>query len=163
MTSTVIPQPPAIPFNFTNFALRYPEFAPCGEALCQLYYDEAGIYCANSAASAPFADGTLTNLLWMLTAHIAWINAPRDANGNPAASGVPASSIVGRINSASEGSVSVGAENNFPPGTPQWYQQTRYGAAYWAATAGYRTMRYSARPTGVPGVVYPSGRGGRVF
>jgi hypothetical protein len=98
----------------------------------------------------------------MLTAHIAWLNAPRDADGNPASTGSPASPIVGRINSASEGSVSVQADiGDATAGSPSqpWYMQTRYGAAYWAATAQYRTARYVANPVFVPGPGYPFANG----
>ena len=33
-------------------------------------------------------------------------------------------------------------ENLYPPGSAQWWQQTKYGAAFWAATSQYRGMRY---------------------
>jgi signal transduction histidine kinase len=68
-----------------------------------------------------------------------------------ASNGAAASSLVGRINSATTGSVTVASENNYPPGSAQWWQTTKYGAMFWAATAGFRTFRYSACPTIVPG------------
>jgi hypothetical protein len=71
----------------------------------------------------------------MLTAHIAFLNASLAADPDKA-------QIVGRISSAGEGSVNLGTENSFPPGTSQWYQQSRYGSAFWEATKPYRTMRY---------------------
>jgi hypothetical protein len=60
---------------------------------------------------------------------------------------VPPPGIVGRINTASEGTVSVGAEfgGNGGP-TQDWYTSTRYGALYWVATAGYRTAVYIPAP-----------------
>jgi Protein of unknown function (DUF4054) len=155
---------PAVTFVFSAWVARYPEFTPIGQTLAQSYFDEADSYCANDTTNPAFCVTVyagaaplplLARLLYMLTAHIAWLNAPRDANGNPAAAGQPASPIVGRISSASEGSVSVQTENNYEAGTPQWYQQTRYGAAYWAATAQFRTFRYAAQPTRVASAIFP--------
>ena len=77
-------------------------------------------------------------LLGMVTAHIAALNAPL--------SGHPASTLVGRISSATEGSVTVATQNDYPPGTAQWWQQTKYGAAFWAASAQFRTARYVHGP-----------------
>jgi len=137
-------------FDYTTWVTRYPEFAspggaqPVAESLAQQYFNEATIYQANNGAGPVSNATTQLTLLNMLTAHIAALNAA-------SAGGVPASPIVGRVNTASEGSVSVGAENNYPPGTVQWYQQTKYGSAWWAATAQYRTMRYRPGPVmGVP-------------
>lgn len=143
-----------VTFNFAGWLGRYPEFGAVSEPMAQAYFDEACVYCKNSIANPALS--ILPTLLNMLTAHIAWLNAPRDDKGNPSSTGsVPASQIVGRISSAGEGSVNVQTENNYPPGTPQWYQQTKYGAAYWAATAQFRTARYAANPTRVPSGVYP--------
>ena len=63
------------------------------------------------------------------------------------------------ISNASEGSVSVQTEWN--AGSNQddieaFLIQTKYGAAYWAMTAQFRTARYMARPTIVAGAPYPA-------
>lgn len=136
-----------VSFNYNLWTTRYPEFAVAGvngapfisPQLAQMYFDEATTYQANNGAG-PIADAAVQlRLLNMLTAHIAALNMPGS------------SPLVGRIANASEGSVSVSTDNQYPPGTPQWYQQTKYGAAWWAATAQYRTMRYRPGPVmGVP-------------
>lgn len=86
------------------------------------------------------------------------------AQENFLAPGVPITSppagIVGRIASATEGSVSVAAEYDAPPNASQaWLIQTKYGAEYWSATAKYRTARYvpnrNTNPT--PGLWGPWG------
>lgn len=159
MTSTIIPQPPAVPFDPAAFLAIYPIFAAVSTPQLQNYYDLAGGFCANSTCNPAFCDGTLTSLLFLLTAHIAWLQSPRDANGNPSSTGTPAPPLVGRVSSANQGSVSVSLESQYPPGTPQWYQQTQWGATYWAMTAGYRTMRYVPRPTRVFSAVYTGRRG----
>lgn len=57
---------------------------------------------------------------------------------------------VGRVNTASEGSVSAGFDYTpAEPGSGAWFNQSQYGAAFWQATANLRGMRYSARPTRV--------------
>ena len=83
----------------------------------------------------------------MLTAHLAWLYAPRDANGNPASTGQIAPPLVGRISTASEGSVSVSTELT-SSGSPSeaFFSQTKYGLSFWQATAQFRTARYAARP-----------------
>jgi hypothetical protein len=129
-------------FNFTAFVAAYPEFAAISSAQGQAFWDLGTLYWPNDGTGPVCDQTTQTNLLNMMTAHIAWLKAPRDAAGNPAESGQPASAIVGRITSANQGSVSVSAENQYSPGTEQWYQQTRYGSAFFAATAAFRTARY---------------------
>lgn len=150
-----------VTFSHALWVARYPEFAAVSSDLGQLYFDEAGLYCANDPCNPVGA--SLSALLYMMTSHIAWLNAPRDARGMPSTTGKPASPIVGRISTASEGSVSVSTENSYEPGTPQWYQQTTYGAAYWAATAGFRTMRYMAQPTVIGQPLFPYRFGTRRF
>ena len=55
--------------------------------------------------------------------------------------------LVGRISSASVGSVSVSTENAGATQSASWYQQTQYGSTYWAMTASFRTMRYVPGPS----------------
>jgi hypothetical protein len=150
--------------NYAAFTARYPEFASPGGAqpvssdLYQAYWNEATLYQANDGAGPINDCARALMLMNMLVAHIASLNAPN-------ANGTSASNTVGRVSNASEGSVSVGLDNQYPPGTPQWYQQTKYGSAWWAATAQYRTMRYRPGPVmGVPaGQGYWGGFGGRGF
>lgn len=139
-----------VTFDYNAWVARYPEFAapngaqPVIEQLADLYFAEAGLYMVNDGTCTVRDNATLLMLLNMVTAHIAALNTA--SNG-----GAAAPSLVGRISNASEGSVSVAVENDFPPGSSQWFQQTKYGAAFWAATAQYRRMRYSPGPVmGVP-------------
>ncbi len=139
-----------VTFSYATWILRYPEFtSSVSSPLAQLYFNEACLYCDNGATGlipnvAPaYQRATFLN---MLTAHIAALNAAVPNPQNTTQS-TPASPLVGRISNASEGSVSIAVQNDFPPGTVQWYQSTKYGAAYWAASASYRTMAY------VPGCV----------
>lgn len=162
-------QTPVVTFDNNAWVAGYPIFANVGATLGQSYFNRASFICANNCRNpANATPGMLADLLYLLTSHIAWLNSPRDANGNPAATGQAPSPIVGRINSATEGSVSVGADmGDANAGSPSeaWYLQTTWGAEYWAATAGVRTGFYVANPTLVPGPVYPGvyPRFGRIF
>lgn len=159
---------PPVTFNFSTFTSYYPVFQNISQDQGQFYFDQATLYCSNDTCNPAFADGKLETLLYMLTAHVAWLNAPRDASGTPAQNGNPPPQIVGRVSSATQGSVSVQTDiGDINGGSPSqwWYMSTQFGAAYWAATAPYRTARYLANPTQVPGTGVPFGVGGygRVF
>lgn len=161
--------PVPVIFDNTYWTDGFPEFVNVGAPLGGRYFTRASYLCGNEPCN-PLAgvDGMLSDALYLLTSHIAWLNAPRDANGNPAAAGMPASPLVGRINTATEGSVSVGADmGDANAGSPSqaYYMQTKYGAEYWAVTAAVRTARYVAQPTFVPGPVYPGlyPRFGRIY
>ena len=122
-------------FSYSTWVARYPEFSTVTEQVAQLYFNEACLYCDNTGAG-PITDQTkLAMLLNMLTAHIAFLNDPANAG------------IVGRVASASEGSVSVSLDAGLMPGTAAWFMSSRYGAAFYQATAGQRTARiYRGRP-----------------
>ena len=123
-----------VTFDYITWVLRYPELATVAQPLAQMFFGEATLYCNNTPTS-PIRDvNQRAPLLNMVTAHIAALN------------GQPSSPLVGRINSASEGSVSVQTQMEFPPGSAQWFNQTKYGAAFWQATVQFRTMRYVANP-----------------
>lgn len=163
------PAAPAVVFDHATWVGLYPEFAAVSAPMGQNYFNRATFLCQNNSQNPTFCTpGMLESLLYLLTSHVAWLNAPRDASGNPAASGSPPPPIVGRINTASEGSVSVGADmGDANAGSPSqaWYMQTRYGAEYWAATAGVRTARYVGAVRtlgfGLPGANYAILRRGR--
>jgi len=162
-------QNPPVTFNFETWTTLYPEFAAVAPVQGANWFVRASFLCGNQTSNPTICvPGMLESLLYLLTSHIAALNAPRDAKGGYAAVGSAPSPLVGRINSATEGSVSVGADmGDVNAGSPSqaWYMQTRYGAEYWAATAGIRTAHYVALPTVVPGPVYPGlyQRYGRVY
>lgn len=124
-------------FNYPLWAKRYPELGNSISAeVAQLYFDEATVYCDNSPTS-PVCDLALRQvLLFMVTAHIAVLNAMIN--------GEAPTSLVGRISSATEGSVSVSADYKAEPGNEQWWAQTKPGAAFWAGSAQYRQAVYVA-------------------
>lgn len=128
----------SVAFDFGTFTARYPEFSTLDPGLAGLYFSEATLYLNNSDCSVVTDLGQRTLLLYMVTAHIAALNRPADASGANASS-----PLVGRIASASEGTVSVSVDFPTDGGDAQaWWNQTKYGAAYWRATSQFRRMRY---------------------
>lgn len=122
-------------FDYSAWVKRYPEFATVTEPLAADYFTEATLYMANDG-TGPVTDlAQLSLLLNMLTAHIARIYA--------IIAGQAPSGLVGRIESASEGSVDVTVKlADAIPGSMAWFVQTPYGLSFWQATARYRTARY---------------------
>jgi hypothetical protein len=125
-------------FNYASWAALYPELsASVNSAQAAGYFQQAQLWCDNTEMSvvdncAPVYERT--TLLNLLVSHIAALFAPIN--------GAPSSPLVGRISTAGEGSVSVSTEMQYPQGTVQWFNQTKYGAAFWAGSTKYRSMRY---------------------
>lgn len=132
-----------VAFDLAGFRVRYPEFATVADALLGAYFVESTIYLNNTDSSIVTDVVLRSMLLNMLTAHIAMLNS--------GANGQAASALVGRINSASEGSVSVSVDMGPVSGSSAWFMTTRYGAAAYQAMARFRTFRY------LPGRSYPAG------
>lgn len=158
--------PPVVTFDYTAFIASFPSFAACSQPQLQTFFDIAGRICRNDACNPayqvgyPAPPGILPMLLNLATAHLAQLMAPRDPLGNPAAIGLPAPAIVGRIASAGEGSVNVSTEWAAQvTDSEAFWIQTQFGATYWTATAQFRLFRYSPRPTVV--ALGPYGYGGR--
>lgn len=126
-------------FDYNSWALRFPEISNWVNAtLATMYWQEATMLCDNTATS-PISDVVQRAILLnLLTSHIAALNAPLGGQASP--------NLVGRISDATEGSVTVRAQMDMPPGSAQYYAQTKYGSQYWAATAQYRSARYIAAP-----------------
>lgn len=121
-------------FDPSAFKLRYPEFSSVDDALLQQYFTQATIYLDNTDSSRVSDLAVRSMLLSMLVAHIACLYS--------GANGQSPSGLVGRIDSASEGSVSVHADMPGVTANSAWYMQTKYGADYWNATAPFRTFQY---------------------
>lgn len=125
----------AVPFDLAAFRVRYPEFASVSDPLLAAYFEEAQIY-LNNTGTSPVTRETLRSLLLnMLVAHLAALNSGVNGQGAP--------STVGRMSSATEGSVSVTFDVGASASQAEaWFAQTKYGWGYWQATRAYRTARY---------------------
>lgn len=121
-------------FSYAAWTTRYPEFGAVSSDLAALFFDEATLYLDNSDTSPVEDVARRLVLLNMLTAHIA---ALAGATGRDAGS-------VGRVASATEGSVSVTLDAGAEPGSAAWYKQTSYGFSFWQATKNLRGAFYVA-------------------
>lgn len=147
----------------------FPEFSPLNPAELTGYFTRAtGSIIGNSTTNPAFGDGNLPYLINLATAHVAWLMCAKDQNGNPtSAQGGQVVQLVGRINSAGQGSVNVQTE--WPASDPsvreKYLMQTKYGAELLAALQPYWTARYAAQPTIVIGGRFrnPYLSGGRAF
>ena len=134
-----------VAFDPAAFIIRYPEFSSANPAMLGMLFNEACYYCDNTDNSQVQDIPTRTAFLWMLTAHITALNIGTN--------GKAANTLVGRISDAKEGSVSVKADMGTTSEAAAWYQQTKYGAAYWRASSGFRAMLYIAPPQRIPSYV----------
>lgn len=128
-------------FDPSAFKLAYPEFGAVEDGLLSSCFDLATLYLSNADCSVVQDLERRRILLWMLTAHIAYLRGaltPAGISGGPG--------LVGRTSSATEGSVSVSTDFPSHPNAA-WYNQTAYGAMFWQATAALRGFRYRQRQT----------------
>ncbi len=121
-------------FDPVAFKAMFPQFASLTSTqLTTMILPLAEQYCRNDGGGPVSTAATQTNLLNLAVAHIAALFY--------GVNGQSPSALVGRITSASEGSVSVSTD--FPmTANSAWFMQTPFGAAFWQAMAPYRTMRY---------------------
>jgi len=154
MSGTCTPCGPVC-FDYSLWQISYPEFngsVSPGEA--QMYFDTATLYLDSGPYSLVRNPRKRLTLLNMLVAHLAKLFQPMH--------GQPAPDLVGRVSTASEGSVSVSAVMPDDP-NGAWFLQTKYGAAFWTATAVYRTFRYTSGPQPYLGVGPYGGYYGRGY
>ncbi len=138
---------PPITFDYTTWVARYPEFQGVTQPVAQMYFTEATLYVDNTGMGPINDVNMLTLILNMTTAHIAALNSPKIADTYNSTGTEAASPLVGRISSASEGSVSVSSEYAEQSANAAWWTQTKYGAAAYQALMPFRTAMY-----------FPSGR-----
>jgi len=134
-----------VTFDPTAFRAEYPEFASVSDARADNMFLIASQALLDNVDNNPQMDPTFrTQLFYMLVAHLLLIFGDSDA---PTANNAP----PGRLNSATEGTVSSQFEYILPQGSAMaaWFVQTKYGAMYWTATARFRSARYFGLSSGV--------------
>lgn len=165
------PSPPPQPvhgivqFDAPEFVAAWPEFTGLTNGSMANAFSLATLILNNSCRSIVGDANKRLALLYMLTAHIAFlVYGTNDGAGNI----VPPPGVVGRIASATEGSVSVQAEYSSQVSQSEaFFIQTKYGALYWQSTSQIRTMHYVGPPLcgpNGPGFPFqPWGGGGPFF
>lgn len=126
--------PGIVAFDPTAFIAAFPSFTTVPAQALTANFNLATLYLNNSYCSVVQDEPTRAQLLNLATAHITAL-----LNG---VNGQPPGGTVGRISGATQGSVSVQMEFKTDSEAASFWQQTQWGAMFWAATAVYRTMRY---------------------
>lgn len=142
---SIVSCPPSTPitkgvvvFDPAVFKAAFTSFATVADASLSLAFDLATLQLTNSCGSRVCDAALREKLLNLLTAHIAALMFGE--NGNPPAG------IVGVVNKAQEGSVSVGTDVGTIVYGQAYYLQTQWGFMYWQSTARFRTMVYIPAP-----------------
>lgn len=140
-----------VTFDANVFKAAYPEFATVDAAKLNLYFTYAQIILNNTCRSIVVDAAVRETLLNLLVAHIAALLA--------GVNGAPPAGIIGTVNSATQGSVSVGIAFL---GTinQQFFAQTQWGVLFWQLTLQWRTFRYIPAPNSTCYGAGPWGRRG---
>ncbi|MBO1325350.1 DUF4054 domain-containing protein [Acetobacter sp. TBRC 12305] len=124
-----------VTFDYAAWSARYPALAAnVNQTLAQSYFDQATLYLSNTSCSPVRALTKRALLLNMLVAHLAMLDLPSDQGG--------VGGVIGRVSSASRGSVSVSTDFGSQQERAAWFNQTQAGASFWAATRFLRQARY---------------------
>lgn len=118
-----------------KFRAMFPEFSNLTDAQLPFLFDQSTDYLNNSEYSLVEDAVKRERLLYLLMAHLAYLRYG-DANG------YGGSGMVGRLSSASEGSVSVSSDAGQIEFRYMWYTQSPYGMDFWQATKVYRMANY---------------------
>lgn len=148
-------------FDPAEFVAAYPAFATLSNLQMASAFAVATIFLNNSCCSIVEDVNVRQVLLYMVTAHVCALIYGENGNAP--------SGIVGRVNTAREGSVSVGAEYAADMSMSEaYFSQTPYGAMFWQSTVAFRMGGYitpgpsQACIGGLPGYTspFPFGGGG---
>lgn len=126
--------PGIVVFDPAAFVADFPAFATVSTSALTFNFNLATLQLNNSYCSIVQDEPTRAQLLNLLTAHITAL-----LNG---VNGESPTGVVGRISSATQGSVSVQTEFKSDSEAASYFNQTQWGATFWRATAIYRTARY---------------------
>lgn len=128
-------------FDPAAFKLAFPQFnSYSNEQLTYFFESIEGLLDNSETSCISLKNRKLW--YWLLVAHKAELQN-RINGGN--------TGLVGRISSATEGSISVSTD--YPMGSgamEQWLKSTPYGAEFYAKTAAYRTATWVAATAPMP-------------
>lgn len=146
-----------VSFDYNLWVQTFPEFSAISEPQATLWFGFATIIQRNDGCGPVSNPVTQLSLLNLVTAHLVSLYLQSQDDPSPGAA-KDANTPVGRINSATEGSVSVATDYGTNVSQQMSFcLQSKYGSAWWAMTAQYRTMRY------IPGSLQPGGLGYNQF
>lgn len=118
-------------FDIAEFRALYPSIKAT-DAQLVMFFSIAEGFLDNSECSVVKDLEQRKYMLYLLVAHMAALNQQTEA-GN---------AVVGRLATATEGTVSISLDYGTMGNNERWYLQTPYGAMYWQLTKRYRSMLY---------------------
>ena len=128
-------------FDPAEFKGAFPQFSTFTDAQLNWLFESVENDVLDNTESACIALATRKKMFFLLVAHKAELQNRINSKNT----------LVGRISSASEGSVSVSTDYlSSPTALAQWLNQTPYGAEYYALTAKYRTALWVAAKQPMP-------------
>ena len=128
----------AVVFDIDKFREIYPEFSNVSDSAANFLFQAATYYLDNSAYSVVTDETKREFLLYLLMAHLAAMQyGDNSGNGGNGTKG-----MVGRLASASEGTVSVSSALDGADTGSSWFTQTMYGYNFWTLTSVYRRGVY---------------------
>lgn len=117
-------------FDPDAFKLAYPQFASFTNEQLISFFEEVENTVLDNTETSCISLANRKKWFYLLVAHNAELQN-RINSGN--------TGLVGRISSATEGSVSISTDYNMGSGAmEQWLKQTPYGAKFYAYTAPWR-------------------------
>lgn len=147
-------------FDYTDWKGGFPALSGAVSSdMAQRLFMQATILLDNTPHSIVRDVGQRSALYGLLVAHLAVLEAgsvtvdqPKDATGAPipGTSATITAGTVGQVTSAREGSVSVGVQaltsGSSAYGTEGWYNQTQFGATFWAMIQPFLRGAYDPGP-----------------
>ena len=120
-----------VEFVVAEFREEYPFFSNLTDTQLSSLFRKACLRLRNDAKSCVKDIEVRKEFLYLIVAHLATLFQKALAGNG----------LVGRISSASEGSVSVSSEYSVSQvGGEKWWSQTQWGADYWTLSASYRVL-----------------------
>lgn len=121
-----------VAFDYATWAQRFPLLAAQVNATqAAAYYAQATLVLSPRARTAQDMARRAV-LLNLLVAHIAQLEV-QVAQGN---------TLVGRVSDATQGSITVRTQMEGQGASAAWFNQTPYGAQFWAMSRRLRLARY---------------------
>ncbi|POF63621.1 hypothetical protein CFR73_09895 [Novacetimonas maltaceti] len=121
-----------VAFDYATWAQRFPLLAAqVGATQAAAYYAQATLILSPRARTAQDMARRAV-LLNLLVAHVAQLEL-QVAQGN---------GLVGRVSDATQGSITVRTQMEGQGASAAWFNQTSYGAQFWAMSRRLRLARY---------------------
>ena len=131
--------PGVVTFDPAAFIVQFPAFAAVPAGTLTSYFTMAESFLDNTPCSIVQDLDLRTNLLYLITAHLAFLFGRASSGDGTSAA------VVGQMVSAGEGSVNVSFAASANKNAAFW-AQSQYGMIYWQMILPYRSFHYMPAP-----------------